>query len=213
MGLAKILPRPIRLANFYVKAKKVAARKGIDNKSKLELIEKLERNRGDEKYFLADVKPTMLCVIGKKDIGKILIGVESYKKAIRYLESALKDIRIVGPHTENKTQVNDNTVLILFYLANANAMLGMPGIAEQYFKEADMYICDVIDNDPSNSRAVEMYDWYIVKETYNIMKEALDTHPGMEEQYYSAIRRLYEEYNIRDKGNERINKVLSWFNE
>lgn len=208
MTLAKLLPRSIRLANYYVKAKKIASRKEYDNELKLKLIEKIENNRGGEKYFLADVKPSMLGVIGKKDINKILISIEAYEKAIRYLNSAKQDLDTVSTYPAKQTRIIDNTIFISFYLAKANAMISKATEAEHFFENASIYITRIIEEDPSNTRATELYEWFIVKETFNIMASAQKRYPDMQAEFFSATKRLYENYDTRDKGNEHINKVL-----
>ncbi len=208
MSLAKLLPRPIRLANYYLKAKKIVARKEMDDESKLEQIEKIEKNRGGETYFLADIKPSMVCLIGKKDIGKELIEIKAYEKAIRYLESAKKNLDVISEYSEESGRIIDNTVFILFYLANANAMLGKPHEAESLFEEVAVYISQIIDNDPANSRATELYNWFVVRETYNIMVDAQMQYPEMQTEYFDATKKLYQNYDNRDKGNEKIIKIL-----
>ncbi len=198
MGLLKMLPRPFRLASFYAKAKK-----------RPELLEKIENKCGGESYFLAPVAPTMVCVIGKKDIGKVLVESGNYEKAIRYLTSSKDDLEAIRLASNAKQQiVIDNTVLTRYYLAVAYAMKGMPEQAEQYFDSAAEYISNIIEQQPDNSRAVKLYNYFIVSKTLGTLREAMRLHPDKEAQYNLVAKRLYQKYDARDKGNERINEIL-----
>ncbi len=202
MGLLKILPRPFRIAIFYVKVKK-----------RPELLEKIEAKCGGERYFLSPVKPTMVCVIGKKDIGALLIESGDYPKAIRYLTSATDDLEAIRSSSNDSPRViMDNTVLTRYYLADAYAMNGEPERAEQYFDSASEYITGIIEKEPDNSRAVELYNYFIVKKTISALRKAVGKNPDKEAQYNLVAKRLYLKYDARDKGNDRINEVLALWN-
>jgi len=209
MCLLKILPRSFRLARFYVKARKISANKNITDK--YPIILKLEKNYGGKEYFLNNkVNSTMVCLIGKKDIGKIYTDISVPADALLYLDSALFDLQFIRNNKNNNLdrQIIDNQVLILYYQAVAYSQQGNIENIVDNFDKINLFINSVIEQEPSNKRAMELYE-YMLKRTYSVMVKCGKRFPSVADTYYSACKKLFQTFNQRDKGNDIINEYLS----
>jgi tetratricopeptide (TPR) repeat protein len=208
MYLSRILPRPFRLARFYAKAKKVSANKNIADK--YPIILKLEKNYGGKEYFLNNkINPTMACLIGKKDIGKIYTDISVPADALLYLNSALSDLQFIKKNNNNLDRpIIDNQVFILYYQAIAYSQQGNIKNIVDNFDKINLFLNDMIEQEPSNKRAMELYE-YMLKRTYSVMVKCGKRFPSIADTYYSACKKLFQTFNQRDRGNDIINEYLS----
>ena len=207
MGFTNLLPRPLRIANFYLESKKNVA-KNLDIEEKKSLIFKLEEKKGGEGFFLDEkAEPSMVVLIGKKDIGKIFLEIKEYEKALSYLNSAFNDLLVVMKTSDDKKNVYDNYSFITEYRAKAFSLLGQLEMADEEYNHWNLYLNNLIETEPSNTRATELYKHSLVA-TFNGFINGADTFPERCEEYYAVAKTLFEKFNQRDKGNDKIIDLL-----
>lgn len=213
MLFIKFFPRTIRLAMFYTKALKISKDKSLDKSEKLSAIRSLEKKCGGQSYFTLKANKatlyTLTRAIGKKDIGRVYVSIESPAEAFSYLDSALYDFNFIKIEGKEKTIV-ENKSLVLMYLGMANALLGRTDKAIERFDELNLYLNDAICKDPSNDRLTGLYN-YCIQNTFDAILKIAKRFPDKQQNIYKGLLNLLKEFDKRDPGNETIQEYLSRF--
>lgn len=213
MLFIKFFPKTMRLAMFYAKALRVSKNKALDKSEKISAIRSLEKKCGGQSYLTLKANKatlyTLTRAIGKKDIGRVYVSIESPENAFPYLESALYDFNFIKLEGKEKTIV-ENKSLVLMYLGMANALLGEIDKTIERFDELNSYLNDEICKDPSNDRLANLYH-YCIQTTFDSTLKMAKQFPTKQQDIYRGLLNLLKEFDQRDPGNETILECISRF--
>ena len=209
MGLLKILPRSIRVALFYVKAKKISSNKAISHQVKLDSIHKKEKSWiGNVSEIIKGTgEQDVAIVIGLKDIASIYIQMEAPDDALRYLNT-IEDYfpRIL----ERKAHVESFYEAFLFSFLHRGKAYALKGNIVSCYDQFDFLNCKInerITTDPSNSRLHNLYK-HINSQVYRTYMNLANKYPEKEQIVFQTCLSQFKVFDERDPGNEQIQDYI-----
>lgn len=206
--MKRLMPKILKFTFFYKSSFQIACDTNLSYENRIQKIEKLEDSFGGRDYLIEKVKKhtpsTFGIMIGKKDIGKIFISLDSSSKALQYLHSAEHDLAIF----QNNEESLFRKIHVWILLAKAYALQGDIEECYKFYDNAIENSLSQIDKDPSSDRFNNLYA-FSIQEAYNSHIRIEEKFPSKSEKVCSKVEELFTKYSKLDIGNEQILKYLN----
>ena len=212
MGLNKLLPRSIRMALFYAKAKKLVANNSFSREEKIERIHKLEKSWiGDITGIIRGTgEQDAAIVIGCKDVASIYLQLQAPDDALRYLNAVENVFPLILEIKSQSEAILEGFLFSLYHRGNAYAQKGQVDLCAQQFDRLNLTLNEQISNNPANARLQDVYK-YFNKQIFNTYINIAENYPNQKQEVYRICLNQLKTFDKRDPGNEQIQGYIGRF--